>query len=215
LEDIKLSWSDIWKIVVTAIISLGGVGTILWGLIKFSADKIAERLSAKYELQMNKELEAFKNQLDKKNYISKTRFDAEFAIYRELSKTFFDAAKAINTMIPQGFAYVSADKEERRKHENESYRVANNAIVLAQDALHQNAPFIPDKLYKEFDEILPLCRLQITEFGKRYSMSWGGTQEEKECLNLEAYKRTGEIFDKLKQLNDDMRNYLSTLDVIT
>lgn len=39
-------------------------------------------------------------------------------------------------------------------------------------------------------------------------------QKEKEKISVEAYKRTGEINEKFKELNCELRKYLSELDVI-
>ncbi len=38
-----------------------------------------------YKKEINKEMEQYRTILANKNYVSKTRFDAEFTIYRELS----------------------------------------------------------------------------------------------------------------------------------
>ncbi|MEG2014069.1 MAG: hypothetical protein RR063_12875, partial [Anaerovoracaceae bacterium] len=83
--------SAVWQTVFAIIGSVGGAGVIIAAVVKFSSDKIAERLSAKYQLKLDKELEAFKGRLDRKNYVSRVRFDAEFAIYRELSQVFSEA----------------------------------------------------------------------------------------------------------------------------
>ena len=85
-----MEWDDIWKIVLGVITSLGGFSVIFIAVIKFSSDIIAKRLEEKYTLKLNKELEKYKSNLDNKIYITKTKFDAEFSIYRDLSKVFFD-----------------------------------------------------------------------------------------------------------------------------
>lgn len=78
-----------WKDIILAVIaSAGGIGGIIFLTIKFSANIIAERLEKKYTLKIDKELEKYKLSLESKIYISKTKFDTEFGIYRELSRTF-------------------------------------------------------------------------------------------------------------------------------
>ena len=81
-----MSLNDILKIALTIIGCFGGVGAIVSATVKFTSEKIAERLEKKYELRLNKELEEFKNKLEK-SYVSKTRFDTEFSIYRQLSES--------------------------------------------------------------------------------------------------------------------------------
>jgi hypothetical protein len=80
-----MSWDDIWKITLTIISSVGGIGVIICFIVKFASNTIADKLSQKYELKINKELEDYKNKLDKKNYISKARFDKEFTMFRAKS----------------------------------------------------------------------------------------------------------------------------------
>lgn len=77
-----MSWDDIWKITLTIISSVGGIGVIICLIVKFASNTIADKLSKKYELIMNKELEDYKNKLDKKNYISKARFDKVLTIQK-------------------------------------------------------------------------------------------------------------------------------------
>lgn len=42
-------------------------------------------------------------------------FDAEFNLYRNISKTLFDMIKNVTVMIPQGLVMVPADKELKIK----------------------------------------------------------------------------------------------------
>lgn len=52
-----MSLNDILKIALTIIVCFGGVGAIVSTTVKFTFEKIAERLEKKYELRLNKELE--------------------------------------------------------------------------------------------------------------------------------------------------------------
>ena len=54
-----MSLNDILKIALTIIGCFGGVGAIVSATVKFTSEKIAERLEKKYELRLNKELEEF------------------------------------------------------------------------------------------------------------------------------------------------------------
>ncbi|MDO4470853.1 MAG: hypothetical protein Q4C84_13515 [Bacillota bacterium] len=85
-------------------------------------------------------------------------FDTAFQIFRDLSKTFFEAVKDVSIMIPLGVAIYPADKEEKRKYEEKLYNLAKESTVKAQDVLHSNAPFISTELFDEFDNILVICR---------------------------------------------------------
>lgn len=208
-----MNWTDVWKIVLAAIVSVGGVSGVILLVIKFSVNQIAEHLSKKYELKLNKELEAYKIELGKKEYVSKTRFDAEFQIYRELSKAFFDMVKDTSIMIPAGIAHLPANEEKRKEYENECYKNASHSTVNAQNTLNQNTPFIPAHFYDKYKVILNLCRLQLNAFSQRWNVLYLASQEEKERFEADDYNRTTEINEKLQALNNEIREYLSTLEV--
>lgn len=80
-----MSWADIWKIILAALASVGGIGGLIILVIKFSSNLIAERLSQKYQLSLQKELEKYKAGVENKTYISKAR--------NELSRTFYQKNK--------------------------------------------------------------------------------------------------------------------------
>ena len=157
-------WDEIWKVVLGVVASVGGIGAVIIAVVKFSADIIAKRLEEKYTLKMNKELEKYRSGLDNKIYISKTKFDTEFAIYRELSSSFFVMIRDITRMIPAGYTEYPADKEEREKYENMLYDNALKSTVTAQDFLYSNIPFIPEEFEQAYLEVLGLCREQLGVF---------------------------------------------------
>ena len=81
-----MDWKKITEIAITCIASVGGIGAIIVWVITSVSDTVADRLSKKYQLQLDKEKEKFKTELSKKEYVSKTKFDAEFRMYQELSE---------------------------------------------------------------------------------------------------------------------------------
>ena len=161
---------DIWQVILGVITCLGGFGVIFTAVVKFSSNIIAERLQEKYSLKLNKELEGYKSTLESRIYISKTKFDAEFEIYRSLSKAFFEMVKDISVMIPSGFSMQIADEEKKREHDNKLYDIACKSCVNAQDTLNGNAPFIPEELFNKYTEIMKLCRLQLGAFERRWNV---------------------------------------------
>ncbi len=209
-----LSWDDIWKILVSVLVSLGGISGIIVFVVKTSADQIVKRLEASYALKLDKELEKYKVVLENKNYISKTKFDVEFSIYRELSKSFSDAVKAVSIMIPAGYTTVPADSEDRKKYEENNYQNALNAVVIAQDTLKSNIPFISKDIYEAYKDILSNCNMQITTFADRWNVGIIGHEFGKSTLTTEDYKRTREINQKFDSLNEKIRDYIAKLDVI-
>lgn len=103
----------IWKIVLAVIAGLGGIGVVFGAVVFFTSNFIAERLQKKYDLKLNEEFEKYKANIDNKIYISKTKFDAEFNIYRSLSKAFFDMEKKFTILIPVGVVYLPLTKKHR------------------------------------------------------------------------------------------------------
>lgn len=207
-----MNWQEIGSIVLAAVASVGGIGGIIVLAVKFSANIIADRLEKKYSLQLEKELEQYKSNLENKIYISKTKFDTEFGIYRELSKAFFDMVKNVGFLFPPGLAKYPADEEQRQEYEHNLYKAAVASTVLAQDTLNANAPFIPEGLFKKYDELLDLCRLQISEFEDRDD-TLGFSPREIGDIRRENYNRTRDIRKQFEQLNSEIRDYISKLDV--
>lgn len=160
----------------------------------------------------NEQLEKFKHISEKKNYVSKVRFDTEFNIYKELSKTFFAMDACINTLIPAGLSYQSADEEIRKENDKTNFMNANNSIVDAQNCLYQNTPFIPEQFVSKYQELLELSKKQTSAFMQRWVVS--NLNNDKADLGIEVYERSTEIHNKLMELNSEIRNYLSTLDVL-
>ena len=209
-----MDWNDVWKIVLCAVGGAGGIGAIIVGAVKYSSDMIADRLSQKYEAKLQKDLEHYKANLDNKIYITKAKFDAEFALYRDLTSKFFDMVKAVTTMIPAGYAEYPADKADREKYEDELYNRARKTTVVAQDTLNANIPFIPETLYEKYEEILGLSRGQLGVFELRWNVGYLATEEEKKKFSHEDYQRSRDILTKLSNLNKDLSTYLSKLDVL-
>lgn len=209
-----MEWSDVWKIILSAIVSAGGIGGVIVCAVRFSINTIGERLSKKYELRIQKEFEKFKSGLDNKIYISKTKFDVEFALYRELSRAYFEMVMDITRMIPPGLAKYPVDKEARKEFENELYKKALDSTVAAQEVLNCNIPFISENLYEKYEEIIGLCRVQLGVFEDRWNVFYLASQEEKESFSVEDYKRSSDINSKFKELNRELREYLAKLDIL-
>lgn len=204
--------NDIAEIVLGVLAGVGGISGILLAGIKLSVNTIAKRLEEKYTLRLNKELERYKSNLDNKIYISKAKFDAEFEIYRELSKAFFEMVKNISILIPTGFTLVPADPEKKKEYDKKIYKEAMESTVKAQDILNGNIPFISEEIYNAYTEILKLCRQQLNAFERRWNLSYFSPNKEE--LTTEEYERTDEINQKFSEANNKIRKYIEKLDVL-
>lgn len=207
-----MNWVEISQIAATAILSAGGVGCIIVGVVSFSVKKIADRMDKKFQVSLDKQLEKYKSDLSKKEYVSKTKFETEFVLYRELSLDFADMIKSINILVPI-YAKVPADKNARLEYEKKCYESALPAVAKAQNTLNSNIPFISEEICNGYEELLDLSILQLDEYEDRFNVLDLRPQQEKEMFSRDAYKRTHEINKKWKKLNHTIRTYISNLDV--
>lgn len=209
-----MSWSDVVGIVITAIASVGGIGAIIVWIIKFLANKIAERISKNFQETLDEKLEKYKSELSKKEYVSKTKFDTEFILYRELSSAFAEMVKCVSILIPSGLTKVPSDKKEHLNYEKKCYESASPAFIKAQDTLNANIPFITEDIYEGYKELLALALMQLNEYEQRFVVTDLRPQSEKESFSDKAYARTEELNKKWIKLNQKIREYISTLDVM-
>lgn len=207
-----MSWADIWKIILAALASFGGVAGLIVLAIKFASNIIAERLSQKYELRLQKELEAFKSILTKKEYVSKARFDVEFKIYRELSQVFSEAIEGVHGIIPSGEAYYPTNEGERNDYEQQLFVGFAKASYQAQKSLFSNAPFISKEIYDKFEEIMCLIRIQSEVYNEAHFATTVSNAEGK--ITDEDGCRTALIDEKFELLTDEIRTYLSGLEIL-
>lgn len=223
--NVIVTFQSVWDVVLAFLASIGGASVIIIAVVKFTSERMADRLQAKYQLKLDKEMETYKADLEKileqtrtqlgtKQHISVKRFDAEFEIYQKLSFYFSTAVKDCAIMIPRGFHHSPANRDDQLKQDEEHSKTANLSVVDAQNYLLSVIPFIPDDFYKEYREILNLLSMQLEAYLQRYDVD-RRPQEEKECFGTEAYIRTGEIENKYEELNRKVREYLNSLDVVS
>lgn len=209
-----MAWNDIVRYIIAFIGSLGGMSAVVMAIVHFSADKIAQHLQEKYDLRLKKELEEYKSDLENKNHISKTRFDAEFAIYRELSVAFFTLIRDMEEMIPVGVVSRPLNEEAREKWISDAYDKFRASFIKAQDVLYRNAPFISKNLLEKHEELLVLCRMQINAYERRWDVGYfPAPGKSKHNFEPEDYDRSKVIHEKHGNLMDEMREYLSKLEV--
>ena len=202
-----MNFDAIWKIALAVVGAAGGYGALVLLGIKFSANLIADRLEKKYELKLSKELEKYKSKLENKTYITKTRFDTEFKIYRELSKSFLTMNTCIKSMINVEVVYKSFDEITRGIKQSEEVNNVENAIEDAQNCLYQNTPFIPEVFVTKYEDLLKMADKLYCDFVDKWT-------KHNLNINIKEIQKGVEIESKLMDLNTDIRNYLSTLDVL-
>lgn len=213
-----MSWEDIWKIILAALASVGGVAGLIVLAVKFASNIIAERLSQKYQISLEKELESHKSKLDSKNYISKARFDREFAMYQELAEKHmtmvYDMGAAV--MITRGAKYPEYEKTSDFVH------LALKHLDEAEMMNKRYAPFISKEIFENYKE-LGKQAYSIISLLDLYDMFDNRVTPEI-IYNNRSYTKVQtkqEIEDKQKTLSklsddilDKLREYLSGLEAV-
>ncbi len=166
----------------------------------------------KKQLDYDKKLEDYKRTIEKKNYVSKVRFDAEFKIYRELSQVFSEAIEGVHGIIPTDAAYYPVGEEQRQDYVQHLFIQFTKASYNAQKTLFANAPFISKEIYDKFDEIMDLIRTQ-SEVYNEANLETTLSNAEGEITDEDS-KRTRVIDEKFAQLTAEIREYLSNLEII-
>lgn len=206
-----MKWGDIWKIVVTVVSSVGGIGAVIVFIVKMCSNIIADKLSKKYELKLNKELEKYKASIENKTYMCKSKFDAEFSMYRELSQTFAILVKECCQLFP---TFTKDARDDFQKYKSIHDKCVD-AIIIAQDKLNSCAPFISCDIFQEYKNLEELCKHQLSDF-QDFRLRPDAKDYREDCRDdfRKAYKRTREIQDEYRSVSADLRIYIDSIDVI-
>lgn len=165
----------------------------------------------KKQHDFNKQLEKYKAGIDNKTYMCKTKFDAEFSMYRELSQAFTILVKECSQLFPN-FTKDTRDDYEKYKPIHDK---CVDVIVNAQDKLNACAPFISEKIYTEYRELEGLCKTQLSDF-QDFRLRPDAKDYRLDCKDAykEAYKRTHDIENKYRSLSASLRTYIDSIDII-
>ena len=147
-----------------------------------------------------------------RQYVSQIRFDAEFQIYRDLSQVFSEAIEGVHGIIPTDAAYYPVDDVEKQDYVNHLFIQFAKASYSAQKKLFANAPFISKELFNKFDEIMELIRTQSEVYSEANLETSISSAEGK--ITDEDTDRTKIIDERFKQLTDEIRTYLSNLEIV-
>ncbi len=199
----------VWDYITIGTVGLlSGTGGIFLA-VKFFSNAILSIALKNIDLKNAKELEQLKINLLNKDYISKTRFDIEFQLYRELSGLFFELVKNVQIIIPNSISYQPEDVNERKAMHDSAVKSLNNV----REILYKNAPFIPEERFNKYMEVMQECHGQIVihELDIRARRS---PLNKEGIIKTEHFVKTGEIVKAYNALNNDLRVYLSKLDVL-
>ena len=163
--------------------------------------------------RLGKELEYLKNNLDKKNHVSKVRFDTEFEIFRRLNEAFFNLIRDALSISPLTYEDKYADNiEKKKKHDEELFEIAYKSFRVAQNQLYQNAVFIDKVMHDKYSNILSLLQSQIFDF-ENWNKDFT-SQQEKHKAKEYAVNRIASIQKSHEILINEIREYIKSLEII-
>lgn len=177
---------------------------------------IRDFVAKKIQLSFDKALENNKALNERKNYISKAKFDKEFEIYQVLSEKqislVYDCGESVILMRGK---YEDTDECER------FFEQFNIHLNDADVYLKRYAPFISQQIFEKYRTLdrkaTKLLKLSIVRFQCREMK--GNFKINDEEYSLESSKKYIETMQKeISNLSDDIieyiRRYLNSLDVL-
>ena len=177
-----------WQSLLIALVPAIIIAFISWLISHTQIKNAKKELKEKYENE-------------NKLYISKTRFNLEFGIYKEISESLVALAMNTITLFP-----IDDDKSIA------GVDYFEKTVVLLNTATEVNnkyAIFIINEWYEKFTYITNLCRLKVEAYKDKIINQFHiSNEKEKECC-----ERTQQIKDAFDELVFELRTHINTLGV--
>lgn len=187
----------IMEVALACVISAGGIGGIIIAVVKLSVASIEKRFERKY----TEKFAVFKSDIDKKQYISQVRFDAEFEIYKQLSRKYGELVLQIMVKASNIDKYKLDDMQDKEMVE------INYLAYQAVSELYSSAPFIQEDIYNDF--------LNIYEMSRKLLVQWGEEQKSSTNETKNDVCEANEIYQKYNDTIVKVREYTSKLEGIS
>ena len=187
----------IMEVALACVISAGGIGGIIIAVVKLSVASIEKRFERKY----TEKFAVFKSDIDKKQYISQVRFDAEFEIYKQLSRKYGELVLQIMVKASNIDKYKLDDMQDKEMGE------INYLAYQAVSELYSSAPFIQEDIYNDF--------LNIYEMSRKLLVQWGEEQKSSTNETKNDVCEANEIYQKYNDTTVKVREYTSKLEGIS
>ncbi|CDA79208.1 hypothetical protein [Negativibacillus massiliensis] len=166
--------------------------SILLAVSPLLVPQVRDFVAKSVQLSFDKALENKKTLNERKNYISKVKFDKEFQIYTQLSEYIFDlifeSSKVSSFLGDVIQIYDFRDMIERIQ---DKYNIANQFT-------QRHAAFINQEIYNEYYKLFKLYRELLTYI----------TCLDREAYNFNAYDDYKIIIEPLYEDNDLSHNFI-------
>ena len=176
----------IMEVALACVISAGGIGGIIIAVVKLSVASIEKRFERKY----TEKFAVFKSDIDKKQYISQVRFDAEFEIYKQLSRKYGELVLQIMVKASNIDKYKLDDMQDKEMGE------INYLAYQAVSELYSSAPFIQEDIYNDFLNIYEMSRKLLVQWGEEQKSSTNETKNDV-CEANEIYQKYNDTIVKV------------------
>lgn len=187
----------IMEVALACVISAGVIGGIIIAVVKLSVASIEKRFERKY----TEKFAVFQSDIDKKQYISQVRFDAEFEIYKQLSRKYGELVLQIMVKASNIDKYKLDDMQDKEMGE------INYLAYQAVSELYSSAPFIQEDIYNDF--------LNIYEMSRKLLVQWGEEQRSSTNETKNDVCEANEIYQKYNDTIVKVREYTSKLEGIS
>lgn len=135
---------------------LGGLAVIVLGLSSWIGKIWANKMMEKVKIKLIKELESYKKDLDRSNYVTKTQYDKEFSIYLEIWGAL---SKCVTSTLNLFLVYEDfpPDGEEVNKYNYQKWQEFTKDYNTFSSIIYQYSPFYDELLYDDFMKLKNLC----------------------------------------------------------
>ena len=183
----------IMEVALACVISAGGIGGIIIAVVKLSVASIEKRFERKY----TEKFAVFKSDIDKKQYISQVRFDAEFEIYKQLSRKYGELVLQIMVKASNIDKYKLDDMQDKEMGE------INYLAYQAVSELYSSAPFIQEDIYNDFLNIYEMSRKLLVQWGEEQKSSTNETKNDV-CEANEIYQKYNDTIVKVREYSSKL-----------
>lgn len=158
--------SDALTVTITALLSLGGGGIIVFALSSWLgrvwASRILEQDRAKYQKALQTELERVRGDREQNVFVHRIQFEAEFRAYQEVWQALSICVAEVFAFRPM-LDYFPKDesKEEVKKSRLTEFSSRYSSL---QDVIRQHKPFLASNLDSHWEDILKALQEEAIDY---------------------------------------------------
>jgi len=201
--------SPFWQTVSGILASIGGAGFIIFCIVKFAVNRIADQLTIQYKNELDKEILKIKADLENDSHSYQAKFDKEFNLYGKLVSSFFEMVKVVYWLFPSGLDFPPTDESKKKAFYEKRYNDAYEPLRMAQLSLTSSSIFISNDIYERFNKILSLCRTQYNLYLTCNPMVDANGSRAILNTKMECIQRTTQIQTEFDSLIVDLRTYIA------